>query len=283
MDYFLSFLKNHAVILSLICSFCMLLVTAIYAIITWWHLRYSKKTLLESIKQNKEERQPYVVPTIKDVSGVAFDASTYLRIQLSFKYKLENVGDSAAVTLYTLLYARMEHQSEHKLVYAHLMPNYEHSLKVGQEIDNHLHFETNEFREIVEDLEICHVKNTKRIETDASVTPFRGPTIILRTLYKNMAGQWFESVLEQELLEIEKQSKTPQKEIEMDGKKLKIRNPGERVTNNEIKDGDIYEGGMINPSYSRLSRMMVDYDHVKKVLEDCRLHSDSTLEYLKSE
>ena len=282
MNCFLTFLENHADVLGLVSSFCMLLVTSIYAIITWWNVRYTKRTLFESIKQNREEKQPYVVPTIKDISGVAFDASTYLRIQLSFKYKLENVGDSAAVTLYTLLYARMEHQSEHKLVYAHLMPNYEHSLKVGQEIDDHLHFETNEFREIVEDLEICHVKNMKRIETDATITPFHGPTIILRTLYKNMAGQWFESVLEQELLGIEKLSKAPQEGTEKDSKELGIKNPGERVTNNEIKDGDIYEGGMINPSYSRLSRMIVDDYYVKEILEDCRQHSDSKLEYLKS-
>ena len=28
---------------------------------------------------------------------------------------------------------------------------------------------------------------------------------------------------------------------------------------------------MINPSYSKLFRKMVDYDYVKTVLEDCRL------------
>ena len=61
------------------------------------------------------------------------------------------------------------------------------------------------------------------------------------------------------------------KEIEVDGKKLKIRNNGERVTNDGIEAGDIYEGGMINPSYSKLTRKMVDYDYVKTVLEDCRL------------
>ncbi len=282
MDNFLSFLENHADILSLVCSFCMLLVTSIYAFFTWWHVRYSKKTLLESIKQNKEERQPYVVPTIKSISGTAFDASKYLRIQLFFKYKLENVGDSAAVTLYALLYAKMEYQSEHKLVYAHLMPNYEHSLKVGQKSENRLHFETNEFREIVEDLEICYVKNMKRIETDATVTPFRGPTIILRILYKNMAGQWFESVLEQELFEIKKLSKEEHKEIEKNRTELNLRLLGERVANSEIKDGDFYEGIMMPPSYSKLSRQMVDYNYVEQVLEDCRQHSDSKLEYLKS-
>ena len=272
------YMERHAAILGLISSFCMLLVTSIYAVITWWHAKYSKQTLLESIKQNREERQPYLVPTIMKVSGGAFDTSTYTRVQLSFEYKLENVGDSAAVTIYTLLYAKMEYQTEKKLVYAHLMPNYEHSLKVGQESKNRLHFETDEFRDIVEDLEISHVKNMKRIETDATVSAFHGPTIILQTIYMNMVGQWFESVLEQELLDIEKPSKKPKEEIEVDGKKLKIRNPGERVTNDGIKAGDIYEGGMINPSYSILTRKMVDYDYVKKVLEDCRQYSDSKLE-----
>ena len=278
MDCFVMYMERHAAILGLISSFCMLLVTSIYAVITWWHAKYSKQTLLESIKQNREERQPYLVPTIMKVSGGAFDTSTYTRVQLSFEYKLENVGDSAAVTIYTLLYAKMEYQTEKKLVYAHLMPNYEHSLKVGQESKNRLHFETDEFRDIVEDLEISHVKNMKRIETDATVSAFHGPTIILQTIYMNMVGQWFESVLEQKLLDIEKPSKKPKEEIEVDGKKLKIRNPGERVTNDGIKAGDIYEGGMINPSYSILTRKMVDYDYVKKVLEDCRQYSDSKLE-----
>ena len=278
MDCIVTFLENHAGILGLVSSFCMLLVTTIYAIITWWHAKYSKQTLLETIKQNREERQPYIVPTIMKVRGGAFDTSTYIRVQLSFEYQLENVGDSAAVTLYTLLYAKLEYQSEPKLVYAHLMPNYVHSLKVGQKIENRLHFETDEFRDIIEDLEICHVKNMKRIETDASVSAFHGPTIILQTFYMNMVGQWFESILEQELLDIEKPSKEPQKEIKVDGKKLKIRISGERVTNDGIKAGDIYEGGMKNPSYSRLTRKMVNYDYVKKVLEECRLYSNSRLE-----
>lgn len=280
MNYCITFFDNHAGVLGLVCSFLMLLVTVIYACITWWQAWYSKKTLLQSIKQNREERQPYIVPTIMKVGGGAFDISTYTRIQLSFEYKLENVGDSAAVTLYTLLYAKMEYQTD-KLVYAHLLPNYEHSLKVGQEKENRLHFETDEFRDIIEDLEISTAKNIKRIETDATRAPFRGPTIILRTLYKNMSGQWFESELEQELFDIEKPSKKPEKEIEVDGKKMKIRNPGTRVTNKNIKAGDAYKGQMINPCYSILTRRMVDYDYVSKVLDDCRIHSNSKLEYLR--
>ena len=280
MNCSITFLENHAEVLGLISSFLMLLVTAIYAYITWWQARYSKKTLLESIKQNREERQPYIVPTIVRVGGCSFETSANTRLQLSFEYKLENVGDSAAVTIYTLLYAKMEYQAD-KLLYAHLLPNYEHSLKIGQEIEDRLHFETEEFRDIVEDLEISSTKNIKRIETDATVTPFRGPTIILRTLYKNMLGQWFESVLEQELLGIEKPSKKPEKEVDVEGKKIKIKKPGVRVTNKNIKAGEFYEGQMINPCYSILTRRMIDYDYVSKVLDDCRVHSNSKLEYMR--
>lgn len=243
MTEVLSVMEDYANLIGLFCSLCMLLVTAIYAIITLWQAWYTKRTLVESIKQNKENRQPCIIPVKNDVNGVAFDTSSYLRIQFSFNYKLINVGDSSAVTLYTFLYARMASQTERQLLYAHLMPNYNHSLTVGTEISSSLHFETGEFRDIVEDLEICYAKNIKRIETDPSITPYRGPVIILRTLYQNMLGQWFESVLEQELLDLEYSSKKPQKEVEIDGKKYKVKTRGKRVTNRNIKDKDTFDGG----------------------------------------
>lgn len=281
MNDLMNFMEKHTSLLELVSSLCLLLVTAIYVIITWWQARYTKRTLVESIKQNKEERQPYIVPVINDVNGVAFDTSSYLRIQFSFNYKLINVGDSSAVSLYTFLYARMESQAEHKLVYAHLIPNYNHSLTVGAELTSSLHFETSEFRDIIEDLEIRHARNMKRIEIDPSITPYRGPVIILRTLYQNMLGQWFESVLEQELLEVDYSSKKPQKEVEVDGKKYKIKSRGKMVTNKTIKDKDSFEGGMINPCYSKLTRRMVDEDYVRNMLNDCKKHTDSSLDYVE--
>ena len=95
-----------------------------------------------------------------------------------------------------------------------------------------------------------------------------------------MVGQWFESVLEQELLDIEKPSKKPEKEVGVYGEKIKIKNRGKRGTNKEIKDGDVYEGYMINPAYSKLTRRVVDADYVNKVIENCRQNSDSSLEYM---
>jgi len=258
----MEYIQNNAIMIQLICTICMLLVTILYVVFTWIQSKYTKQAFLESIKQSKEDRQPYIVPTIERVSGVAFDASTYLRIQLSFEYALENVGDSSAVSVYTLLYARRQHSNDQKLVYAHLIPNYNYSIRQGIEVKDRIHFETDEFRDIVEDLEISHVKNVKRIETNPSQDPYKGPIIIMRVMYMNMMGQWFESMLEQELLELRFKLN--------EDKKI-----GKHVSNNEIKDKDVFEGYMINPCYSRLTRKMVTKEYVKDKLIECRKNAIS--------
>ncbi len=89
--------------------------------------------------------------------------------------------------------------------------------------------------------------------------------------------------LEQELLEVEKLSKEPQKTIEMGGKKFTIKNKSKMVTNKDIKNNDFFEGGMINPCYSKLSRRMVDADYVKLILKDCKDHSNSIIDYWENE
>lgn len=71
-----------------------------------------------------------------------------------------------------------------------------------------------------------------------------------------MMGQWFESMLEQELLELRMKEKDEDKW-------------GDYVKNENIADGDIYEGCMINPCYSLLTRKMVSVEYVNKVLKDC--------------
>ena len=255
------FILDNAILIQLICTLCMLLVTALYVVFTWKQSKYTKQAFLESVKQSKEEKQPYIVPSIGQVSGVAFDASDYLRIQLSFQYFLENVGDSSAVSVYTLLYARKQYSKDQKLVYAHLIPQYSYSIGVGKKNKDQIHFETDEFRDIVEDLEISYVKNIKRIETDPSQSAYKGPVIIMRVLYMNMMGQWFESLLEHELLELIKN-------------KDKGSNKRIYVTNKGLKAGDVFEGGMINPCYSRLSRKMVTKEYVNKILNDCREKTD---------
>lgn len=246
------FISNNEELVQLTCSLCMLIVTIIYVVMTWKQAKYTKQSFLESVKQTREDRQPYIIPTINKVSGVAFDTLASIRVQLSFQCNIENVGDSSAVSVYSFLYARIKSQKDNSLVHAHLIPVYHYSIGVGKQESDDIHFETEQFRDIVEDLEISHVKNMKRIETDPSQEPYSGPSIILRVLYKNMMGQWFESELEQELLELNHAG----------GRK-------EMVKNQDVADGDSYNGLMINPCFSRLKRQMVSEQYVKEVLNDC--------------
>lgn len=252
----LSCINENANLIQIVCSVCMLLITILYVVFTWKQSKYTKQAFLESIKQSKEDRQPFIIPKIDNVSGVAFDTSDEVRVQLNFHCKMENVGDSSAVSVYALLYAKMQYRQEKELVYSHLIPRYNYSIGVTKTVEEDIHFETSQFRDIVEDLEISAVKNRKRIETNPYMEPYKGPEIILRVLYKNMMDQWFESELEQELLEITYKPKGENKR-------------GKMVTNKNVSDGDSYEGCMINPCYSRMNRKMVSDEYVKAVLNDC--------------
>lgn len=250
-------------IIQVICSLCMLLVTILYVVFTWIQSKYTKHAFLEAVKQAKEDRQPYIIPTLEHVSGVAFDTSNSLRVQLNFHCKMENVGDSTAVSIYAFLYAKMQHTQEKKMVYAHLIPKYNYSIGVGGGVEEDIHFETSQFRDIVEDLEISRAKNTKRIETNPCQEPYKGPEIVFRVLYKNMMGQWFESELVQELLEITYKSEDENE-------------CGMMVANKDVTDGDIYDGYMINPCCSLINRRMVSANYVKKVLKDCGENAETS-------
>ena len=145
----LQWISENSNIIQVICSLCMLLVTILYVVFTWKQSKYTKESMLEAIKQAKEDRQPYIIPTIEHVSGAALATSINLRIQLNFHYRLENVGDSTAVSIYAFLYAKMQHTQEKNLVYAHLIPQYNYSIGVGRVVEGNIHFETSQFRDIV--------------------------------------------------------------------------------------------------------------------------------------
>lgn len=105
----LQYISENDNIIEVICSLCMLLVTILYVVFTWIQSKYTKQAFLEAVKQAREERQPYIIPTIERVSGVAFTATNYLRAQLNFHCRMENIGDSTAVSIYAFLYAKIQH------------------------------------------------------------------------------------------------------------------------------------------------------------------------------
>lgn len=257
----LQFVVENTAVLTFLTSLLMLIITVIYVYYTAKQASISVNALQESVKQFKESKQPCIIPYIKKVNGYAFDTSEYLRIQFGFDYQLTNVGDSPAISIYSIALMRMRHSSEGKEVCAHLMPNYIHSLSIQETKDDNLHFETAELRDIMEDLEISHVKNMKRIETDPRVSPFRGPSFRLIILYKNLSGQWYQTSFEQDLLDIKRKV---EKETDSDEKTHDI--DTEDISNRDITDGDVLVGYMINPAYSHLKQEKVSSKDAEEII-----------------
>lgn len=64
------------------------------------------------------------------------------------------------------------------------------------------------------------------------------------------------------------------------GTKKRTTKLGERVTNNNVVDKNSFEGSMISPGYSKMSRRMVDYEYVSEIFNNCKEFSHSKLIYL---
>lgn len=257
----LQFIEVNTQVLTFLTSLFMLVITVIYVYFTAKQTSISVNALQESVKQFKEAKQPCIIPYIKKVSGCAFDTTKYLRIQLGFDFQLTNVGDSPAISIYSIALMRMRHSSGEKEVCAHLMPKYIHSLSIQETKDNQLHFETAEFRDIMEDLEISYVKNMKRIETDPRVSPFRGPSFQLIILYKNLSGQWYRTSFEQDLLDIKRKA---EKNTDSDEHAREV--DTEDISNRDITDGDRLVGRMINPAYSHLNQEKISSKDVEELI-----------------
>ena len=168
MTVFVGFLERYSELLSFLTSFLMLVVTAIYVYFTRKQAKSAQDAFLATVMHFKESKQPCIVPSIKRVKGCAFDASKYIRIQFTFDYQLDNVGDTPALSIYTIASMQLKYSQKENVVFAHLMPNYKHVIPVNSKVEDNFHFETEEFRSILEDIQISHIKNLKRIETDPS-------------------------------------------------------------------------------------------------------------------
>lgn len=259
-----NFLNDYADLLSLFSSLLMLIVTAIYVYFTKKQAKSANDSFIESIKQFRESKQPCLIPVVKDVSGIAFDTSTDLRIQFSFNYELENIGDSPALAVNTIAKMKLKYSSKESEVVAHLMPNYCHFVSVNSKVKSRFHFETSEFRSILEDIQISSVKNRKRIETDPTQTPYGGPKLIISIYYKNMMGQWFETIIEQELLDIRKLV-TEKGDIMKNGELVEYTRD-EKIDGQNICADDRLKGYMINPAYSHLHHNKISENEVLDIL-----------------
>lgn len=271
MTDFVGFLERYSELLSFLTSFLMLVVTAIYVYFTRKQAKSAQDAFLATVMHFKESKQPCIVPSIKRVKGCAFDASKYIRIQFTFNYQLDNVGDTPALSIYTIASMQLKYSQKENVVFAHLMPNYKHVIPVNSKVEDNFHFETEEFRSILEDIQISHIKNLKRIETDPSKPPYRCATLRLDIYYKNMQGQWYQTTMDQDLLDIQRQVRGEENSQEI-SKEEKFEY--EDIDGQIINSGDILQGTMINPAYSHLKHKKIDEASVVAIIEKCEHRLD---------
>lgn len=182
-------------------------ITAIFSLIyTGIQVRYTEQSVEQIYKQIKTEKQPCVVPKVVDSSGEAFDTGSYTRVQLQFDLEMENVGDAPALNVFVLSSIRLNLSSdsefEKQYLLASLLPGYIQALKGDNKEKNSIHYETQEVEGLLQGLDKANKKNIERIKNNPSHWPYVGATLIVQVIYKNIMGQWCESVMQQDIADL---------------------------------------------------------------------------------
>lgn len=262
----LEFIKNinadYAQVLSFLSSLIMVIVTIIYVRHTKRQANYAKESVDQIAKQMKTEKQPCIVPYITDSSGSAFDATDYTRIQLGFDINLKNIGDAPAINIYTLadieLQFSLDSSGNKELLSAALLPEFVQALPVGGEKEIRVRFETSEVHRLVEELETAHQKNIERLRTDPSRHHYTGAKLIIRVLFKNIMGQWCESILSHEIPWLEY----------INPPARKTRNLNENtIPPKRIREGDRFRAQLSSTHIAPFTYRMTTDEYVNRVLQ----------------
>lgn len=199
--------SDYAGVLSLISSLIMVVVTIIYVGHTKRQANYAKESTELVAKQIKIDKQPCIVPYVTDSYGSAWNATDYTRMQLIFTIKLKNVGDSPAINIYTLADIELQFtessDGNKKLLPASLLPGFTQAISAEEEMEINIHFETSEIKELICELSKAFEKNWERLRTNPSHNHYTGAKLIIRVFFKNIMGQWCESVISHEIAWLE--------------------------------------------------------------------------------
>ena len=200
-------LANNWTDVSMVILTGITVIIAIFSLIyTGIQVRYTKQSVEQIYNQIKTEKQPCVVPRVVDSSGVAFDTGAYTRVQFWFDLEMENVGDAPALNVFVLSSIRLNLSSdsefEKQYLLASLLPGYIQALKGDVKENISIHYETSEVEELLHELDMASKKNIERIEKNLSHCPYIGATLIIQVLYKNIMGQWCESVIQQDIADL---------------------------------------------------------------------------------
>ncbi len=249
--------QDYAGFLACLISFFTVITTIVYVLFTYSQMKATKESVKVMQDGMKQEKQPCIGIEIETASiGKCF--GDYGRRQMFFKFRVENIGDSPALSTYCISNLKLnsiKHKNGGEIVKMDYQPHYLPYLRVGQKQHADNRYENLQIEYLFKDITVRHAKNMKRLEENPWRNPYQGPEIHIHVFYKNINNQWFESHLIQEVLRIADESITtspytpPPEELEADKS---------------------YSLKLISNQFSSLQIRMVDWDYVKEMLVECQ-------------
>lgn len=247
----LEFINTYSGVLSVAVSFLTAIITLVYVIFTYKQMRAAQNAIKMSDKQLKLDKQPCVV--FDEITTAGTDCFYKTRRQLNVNMKLQNIGDSPALSVYVFSYLKLQYNGEDNRVDMYYLPDFVPFLKVGIDVDVSVTYEEDEINKLLEDLSIAEAKNITRINTDASKTPFKHTSLVIEIYYKNLSGQWFKNVRSIEILGILEKKEDDER---------KIVSPA-----NSLKDDVWFELELINPAFSSSNLVIIEEHEIKSKLQ----------------
>ncbi len=263
MDFIKTINSDYAGVLSLLSSLIMVVVTIIYVGYTKRQADYAKDSAELVAKQIKTDKQPCIVPLVIDSNGSAWDATDYTRMQLDFEINIKNVGNSPAINIYTLadieLQLTNDSDGNKKLLNASLLPNFVQALAAGEDKEIHIHFETAEIERLTQELSKALDMNWERLRINPTKNHYVGAKLIVRVLFKNLMGQWCESIVSHEIAWL----------VYKDPPANKTHNLNENtIPPNQIREGDQFKAVLTSCNIAPFTYKMITEEYVNSVLKN---------------
>lgn len=200
MEFFENINKNYAGVLSLVVSIITAIITAVYVVFTYKQMQAAQTSIDLMRKQMALDKQPCIIPEIIGASSapVLSNGRRFLDIDIN----LQNTGSFSAISVITIGYFKLQQiktKEDSNTVNMFGTPFYLPQIMLGSSNKAHIYFENKEIKYLIKDLTTVHYKNSERIQKDPTQNYFRGTLLIIKTYYRNILDQWFESQLSQEI------------------------------------------------------------------------------------
>ena len=193
--------NDYANLLSFGASLLLVVVTIIYAGYTYRQVTYSRKQFLL-------DKQPYVIPSILSRNFSDFEESeTQYTRTLKLEYKIANVGTEPAFSVQPFVSVSYpkEDGSQEELKNFGLVPYSYTYLTAGEETKSAVSFYEKGTDEENEGLEKIYPALGYRITETGGILPDETgdrkhyPVLTLSIYYRNLVGQWFVSVIKEDI------------------------------------------------------------------------------------